>query len=277
MSIKRVLLPLADHKGMRPLAEAAFLVGRLQQAQVCGLLVQRAQLKVPFAGEYMDPDAMRRIVEDARKQRGLTKESAKELFQEVAKRFQQVEDEFSALEGDIVETVGHAARLADISILDGGAHYDNDGWLDLRDATLFHSGRPVLTLPRSGLDEAALDRVVVAWKESIQAARAVAAAQPFLVNAKEVHLVSVGKTGEETISLQDVEEYLQLHYADVRSEVIPHAPGEDVGRLLLDKAEGIGGLLVMGAYSRWRWREQIFGGVTEAVLHGARTPVLMMH
>ena len=172
--------------------------------------------------------------------------------------------------------MGHAARLADISILDG-AHYDNNAWLDLRDAAIFSSGRPVLILPRSGIEEAALDRIVIAWKETVQAARAVAAAQPFLVNAKEVHLISVGETAEDTISLQDVEQYLQLHYADVRSEVIPHAPGADVGRLLLDKAEGIGGLLVMGAYSRWRWREQIFGGVTEAVLHAARTPVLMMH
>ncbi len=276
MTIKRVLLPLADHKDIRPLAEAAFLVGRLQQAQVRGLLVQRAQLTIPYTGEYVDPDAMRRIAEDARKERDHIRKSAQELFQDVSKRFQQVEFEFSALEGNVVDTVAHAARLADITILDGGAHYDNDAWLDLRDATLFRSGRPVLISPRGGIDETALDRVVIAWKEGVEAARAVAAAQPFLLNAKEVHLITVGETAEATISLADVEQYLQLHYAEVRSEMIPHTPGEDVGRILLDKAQAVGGLLVMGAYSRWRWREQIFGGVTEAVLHGARTPVLMM-
>lgn len=126
MTIKRVLLPLADHKGIRPLAEAAFLVGRLQQAQLRGLLVQRAQLNIPFTGEYADPDAMRRIAEDARKEREHRRKGAQELFEGVAKRFQQVECEFSALEGNVVDTVAHAARLADISILDGGAHYDND-------------------------------------------------------------------------------------------------------------------------------------------------------
>jgi nucleotide-binding universal stress UspA family protein len=33
----------------------------------------------------------------------------------------------------------------------------------------------------------------------------------------------------------------------------------------------------MGAYSHWRCREQIFGGVTQAILGGARSPVLMAH
>ena len=36
-------------------------------------------------------------------------------------------------------------------------------------------------------------------------------------------------------------------------------------------------LLVMGAYSHWRWQERVFGGVTEHVLRKARMPVLMSH
>jgi nucleotide-binding universal stress UspA family protein len=36
-------------------------------------------------------------------------------------------------------------------------------------------------------------------------------------------------------------------------------------------------LLVMGAYSHWRWQERVFGGVTEHVLRNARMPVMMSH
>jgi nucleotide-binding universal stress UspA family protein len=91
-------------------------------------------------------------------------------------------------------------------------------------------------------------------------------------------LVTAGESDAAVASLEEVETYLQLHYAETRSETIPHRPGEDVAEILLDKAQALGGaLLVMGAYSHWRWREQIFGGVTQAILASVRSPVLMAH
>jgi nucleotide-binding universal stress UspA family protein len=33
----------------------------------------------------------------------------------------------------------------------------------------------------------------------------------------------------------------------------------------------------MGAYGHWRWREWVFGGVTEEVLRDTIMPVLMAH
>ena len=36
-------------------------------------------------------------------------------------------------------------------------------------------------------------------------------------------------------------------------------------------------LLVMGAYSRQRLRELVFGGVTESMLFGSELPVFMLH
>jgi nucleotide-binding universal stress UspA family protein len=33
----------------------------------------------------------------------------------------------------------------------------------------------------------------------------------------------------------------------------------------------------MGAYSHYRWREKVFGGVTESVLQEMHAPVLMAH
>jgi nucleotide-binding universal stress UspA family protein len=119
---------------------------------------------------------------------------------------------------------------------------------------------------------------VIAWKESIEAARAVAAAQPFLRQARDVHILAVGEGDAGAALLRDVEQYLQLHYGEVRSEVIPQDLREDVADTLLDRAQALGGaLIVMGAYSYWRWREQVFGGVTESMLARARSPVLMVH
>jgi nucleotide-binding universal stress UspA family protein len=116
---------------------------------------------------------------------------------------------------------------------------------------------------------------MIAWKESVEAARAIAAADPFLMFAKEVDLITIGENAAD--SLQEVEKYLQLHYSELRSEIV--APSEKhVGEILMEKCAAQGPtLLVMGAYSHWRWQERVFGGVTEHVLRNARMPVMMSH
>ena len=51
-----------------------------------------------------------------------------------------------------------------------------------------------------------------------------------------------------------------------------------VGKALLHEASKTPGtLLVMGAYGHWRWREWVFGGVTEEELRDTTVPVLMAH
>jgi nucleotide-binding universal stress UspA family protein len=108
-------------------------------------------------------------------------------------------------------------------------------------------------------------------------ARTVAMARPFLAKAKEIHIVTVADSAPPADALRGAVNYLQLHYPSVASEVIL-SPSRNIGEVLLGKCEAMGGaLLVMGAYSHPRWRERVFGGVTEHVLNEARVPVLMAH
>jgi nucleotide-binding universal stress UspA family protein len=271
MTIKRVLLPLAGTDTPEPLAACAFQIARSHQAQVQALVLQRQLLGVEFGDRAESSDLLADLVAEAREEREKT-------LSAFAAPYQPLELAVSVDSGDVGRVVAHAARLSDIAIVGAGARYGEGQWRDIRDAALFQSGRPVIVAPRMGLEATAFDRVVIAWKESIEAARAVAAAQPFLRQAREVHILAIGESDAGAASLQDVERYLQLHYSEVRSEVIPQDLREDVTDTLLDRAQALGGaLLVMGAYSHWRWREQIFGGVTEAMLARARSPVLMAH
>lgn len=269
MTIKRVLLPLAGTDIPEPLAACAFQIARSHQAQVQALVLQRQLLE--FGDPAESSDHLADLVEEAQEER-------EKALSALAAPYQPLELGVSVDSGDIGRVVAHAARLSDIAIVGAGARYGEGQWRDIRDAALFQSGRPVIVAPRTGLEASAFDRVVIAWKESIEAARAVAAAQPFLRQAREVHILAIGESDAMAASLQDVERYLQLHYSEVRSEVIPQDLREDVTDTLLDRAQALGdALLVMGAYSHWRWREQIFGGVTEAMLARARSPVLMAH
>jgi nucleotide-binding universal stress UspA family protein len=277
MTIKRILLPFCDAGGLEPIAEAAFAVGQLLSAQVRALLAQQLQITLPVNEETTPPELIRIAMERANRRRADKLAEARQVFEACAKRHPHVEPQFASAEGDVADLVSHAARLADISVLGGGLRFAADGWEDVREPALLGSGRPILLVPPGGIDERHFDRVVIAWKDSIEAARAIAAAHPFLLLAKEVHLIAIAEDAETIISLQDAEQYLQLHHAEVRSEILEPSP-KNVGELLIAGAEAKGGaLLVMGAYSHWRWQERVFGGVTAHVLRETRVPVLMAH
>lgn len=277
MGIKRVLLPMSHSEELQPIVEAAFVAGRLLQAEVRGLHVEQDRLDIAFAAETTSPEAARRLLDQARKAKSERRKRAGEMFASHAQRFANVESEFVTVEGDVGDSIAHAARLSDIAVLGAGSAFAGGDWFEIRDAALFRSGRPVLFVPPAGVSEPQFDRVVIAWKESMEAARALAAAQSLLLRAKEVVLFSVGNGPEFDSQLAEVEAYLQLHYAEIRSETMPSS-SKPVGAVLLERvAEKGGAVLVMGAYSHWRWREQIFGGATEYVLRHADTPVLMAH
>jgi hypothetical protein len=198
MAIKRFLLPLVGTEGTEALATCAFQVARAHQAQVRALVLKQR----PFGVEFGDRAGSADLLHDLLAEKPLDLDVAVEG-------------------GETGGTVAHAARLSDIAVIGAGARYGEDGWGEVRDAALFQSGRPVLLVPRMGVEASAFDRVVIAWKESIESARGVAAAQPFLRRAREVHLVTAGESDAAVASLKEVETYLQLHYAETRSGWIP--------------------------------------------------------
>lgn len=278
MAIKRVLLPFCDAIGIGPVMEGAFVAGQLFGAQVQGLFAQRLHIALPITDANVRQNTLQHLMENAHAEKAEKLKQAKEIFETYAKQFQHVESEFVATEENIDGFVSHAARLADISALGSGSYYQKEDWQGIHDAALFNSGRPILLVPPAGVEKRSFERVVIAWKDSIEAARAVAAAQPFLQYAKEVHLITIGEGAKAADSLKDVEQYLQLHRSDLRSELVPPSKAASTGELLLNKPKELSGaLLVMGAYSHRRWQERMFGGVTEYVLREARSPILMAH
>jgi nucleotide-binding universal stress UspA family protein len=140
---------------------------------------------------------------------------------------------------------------------------------------LFDSGRPLL-IPGSA--PVAPDTVAIAWKSTREAARAVAAAMPFLATAKRVVILAVAedsKAGRGDVARLVVA--LQRH--DIAAEARHMEAGSrSAADTLLGAAREFGaGLLVMGGYGHGRLRELVFGGVTERVIGGAAIPVLMAH
>ena len=149
---------------------------------------------------------------------------------------------------------------------------------DFVSAVLIASGRPAIVLPHAGSFPHVGRRVLVAWKQTPQSARALTAALPLLRRADQVTVVEWGarSPGCQGAGL-DVELYLRLHGVQAifeRDEREPH----DVGELLLARANGLDAdLLVLGCYGHSRARELVLGGVTRTVLRSMNRPVLFCH
>ena len=201
---------------------------------------------------------------------------AKAWFEQASRVHSCSTARFQTIEGFLTPVVTGRARVADLSVVPSIGEKDDEFWAGIRDAVLFQSGRPVLIVP-DGASSAFGETVVVAWKDGVEAVRAVAAAAPFFAKAASVSLLSVAESDEDDPSLAAMAEYLTLSGLKVDASRIA-APAGGVAKTLLSEASAKpGALLVMGAYGHWRWREWAFGGVTQEVLRSTTLPVLMAH
>src|SRR3569832_2313858 len=145
---------------------------------------------------------------------------------------------------------------------------------------LVSCGRPVMLAPDAPVP-ARLSNVVIAWKESAPAARAVAAALPILAKASKIDILSVAESKDDGGALHSAEmlaEYLRGHGLQPQAGHVV-ANDRPVGNVLLEAAtEKLhGSLLVMGGYQHSRERVIVFGGVTRRVLHNSSIPILLAH
>ena len=139
------------------------------------------------------------------------------------------------------------------------------------------AGLPVLVVPKE-LQRVKLKQIVVAWKNTREARRAITDALPLLCAAEEVILVEVSASGAASSeSAHLAVERLKGHGVQAASESIAEGPGE-VGDELIAYATDLGAdLIVAGAYGHSRLREWYFGGATHGLLQSSPLPVLFSH
>lgn len=144
------------------------------------------------------------------------------------------------------------------------------------DELLLEAAAPVMFLP-SGGGRPDASRVVVAWKDSREARRAVSDALPFLLAADEVRLVRVVRDDEHDDTLDAVAARLSRLGAKVEPEVrrAIHEPAWET--LVAAAADGRAGLMVAGGYGHSRIRERVLGGVTQGLLNHSPFPLLLSH
>ena len=173
------------------------------------------------------------------------------------------------------EVIATEARAADLVIigrdlLPGDIYHTYDPG-----TIILAAGRPVLTVPEK-INRFEPSRILIAWKDTREARRAVRDALPILKQAEDVAIAVVNPSDREGADAQiaDVAQYLARHQVSVGRQ-IASVGGESEGDILLELAQQHDvDLIVAGAYGRTRLGEWIFGGVTRHLLLTSDVPCL---
>lgn len=144
---------------------------------------------------------------------------------------------------------------------------------------IFECGRPVIMVPYIQKVAKPIERVLIAWNGSREAARAAFDAMPFLLGAKEVEILSVDARNDMSQSADlagcELGVTLARHGIKVNANNV-ESGDKPVGAVIENRASDFSAdLLVMGAYTHSRIRERIFGGATKTLLGSMTTLTLM--
>lgn len=202
-------------------------------------------------------------------------------FRQAAKNRATIVDWRSALDFP-ARFIVREARCADI-IVDGGrspAMSDAFALASPKDLVM-QTGRPLLVVPDAAnwLD---LRSVLVAWKNTPEARRAVADAVPLLREAKEVTVVEIleggGRQADAEAGVKDVVGWLSRHGVSASGRVCENNESQDA-TVQLDEiaSEVCANLIVAGAYGHSRFRELILGGMTQHLVTQNLRCVLLSH
>ncbi len=286
MLIARIMVPVrGDGKGENVLSHAA-AVARRHNAHIEAVHCRaRPQDMIPYG--VVVPRALREQIaaqaveladaEEARLQgmfRDLVARLGIELVSDGIPSRDRPTASWREEQGKQMDVIRRHGRLADLVAV---AKPDRDRNLGLNTlkAALFHTGRPVLVCPPADrVPDQIGRRVAIAWNGSTEAARAVALALPLIQAADEVVVLDGG--GEDGAGGEELMHYLAIRGIAARRERIDAQ--NHPGRVILQAAAAAGAdILVMGAYSRSREQETVFGGATQHVVDHMTMPVVMVH
>jgi nucleotide-binding universal stress UspA family protein len=185
----------------------------------------------------------------------------------------------AATVGSAPELFGQAARRFDLSVV-GQAENGKSAVVDdlIIEAALFNSGRPVLVVPYVQTGGLRLERVMVCWDGSRNAARAIADALPFLARSKAIDVVQVtDRTDTGEVAGADIAHHLARHGLKIALSRIAATNVAVADIILSHAADTAVDLLVMGGYGHSRLREFVLGGTTRSILETMTVPTLMAH
>lgn len=279
MSFKDIFVVATSEKGSLHVLDFAEQVAEQQHGKLSTWVVNW-QPSLPLNNEVWVADPWwSDLLTEARQRVQAETEAIKARFQ---RSVGPVPTDAALLEfGAARPVIGMRARHADVTIVSRPPANAADTDQAILEAALFHSGRPVLIVP-PGWQRTVVGRsVLVCWKPTREAARALADAWPFLAGAEKVSVVTVDATPSEGGYGPNPGADIAAHLArsGCKAEVFNlDSMGRTDAAAILDQARAVNAdLIVMGGFGHSRLSEMVFGGVTRELLTTTTIPLLMSH
>lgn len=286
--IRTILVPITGGTTDRAILDAAAVVARTLEAHITVIHARpNAGDLVPFMTDGLGPGVVDQVVNAAVRDSDARLARARDAFEawratsglKVADKPDGVTGasvafrEVSGREDDAIARMG---RFSDIIVIGQPGKAGSAVAISDIEAALLDARRTVLLVPATATLRFEGAPILVAWNGSAEGSRAITWAMPFLARASRVVVLSVTEHGPKADPGPMIE-YLGWHGVKV-PETLATGPSTSTGQQLLEQAARIGaGMVVMGAYTRSRIRQLVFGGVTSHVLANATLPILMKH
>lgn len=259
MEIRNILLALSPYAPGFPQLGSAIVLGQTFDARIS--VCAAAAPSLVYAGAEMGVAAAA-LYDQERKEIDERLAMAEAAFE--SKVPLKMRGRFSGLMGEPTRFAIERAAGADLVLLTSG---EPSGHTEVDPGeVIVAGGRPVLLIPQ-GANGVDARRVVVAWKDTREARRAVADALPFLKAAEEVFVLCVeeGDYNRVQPSFKDVMAWMETHAVKASGEIVPLRT--TVREAVEDAATAHkAGFIVSGGYGHARMREWLLGGVTRDLL-----------
>ena len=272
MTYKSILVQVNDDAACRPRLRAATELGTRFDAHIIGLYVRRG-LRIPTTSEIRDGSGLLEA-QTAEVQR--LERKAHAIFSETLALYPGPGYEWRVDDGIAAEVFRRHSAYIDLLVVSLDKEQPKSYLIS--EEVLIGTPRPVLLLPKNDSDQPVGHRVVAAWRNSREAARAINDALPFFQRASAVEVIAcVPPSSDTPHTTEHISVHLARHGITARTSSIT-CPKSHVGAALLDKAHDLrSDLLVMGAYGHSRLRETVWGGTTDYILSHLDCPVFMSH
>jgi nucleotide-binding universal stress UspA family protein len=275
--IKDIVVNLSVTKGGGPAGDYAVSVASMLSAHLAGVAFVYDPIVPVSATGYIPAE----VIERQQADNEADAKSAIDRFAEATGRAGLSAEPLTitASLAGAGQQFGRIARRFDLAVV--GQAEPEIGAIEniIAETTLFESGRPMIMVPYIQKGPLKLNKVMVCWDGSRQAARAIGDAMPLLAKAGRVEIVIIANDPgkQDEIEGIDMGQHLARHGLKVEVQRIPGGDVDVADALLSHAADSGADFLVMGGYGHSRLREFVLGGVTRTIFHSMTVPTLMAH
>jgi nucleotide-binding universal stress UspA family protein len=182
--------------------------------------------------------------------------------------------------GDAAHTLITASALQDVLVLSQRSVPVDKTLamppMPIVDDVAVHARCATLVVPPAIRQMPTIGPAVIGWNGSVEGAHALRQSLSLLAAAPRIDIISVGKD-EGEFPQEAASVYLARHGIASTLHVLKAADGSVANTLHTFAEREKAGFILIGAYTRSRFREALMGGVTRDLLTGSRIPLLLGH